>query len=65
MFKYSVINVSGEMSFEEIAKKLNITKQEAIKAYVSGIKKIKHPKLSKKLNDYLKLSNIPENSDNF
>jgi RNA polymerase primary sigma factor len=45
--------IKGEMTLEEIAKKMGITRERVRQIEQMAIKKLKHPKTSKPLRDYL------------
>lgn len=49
------ININGEMTFDEIAKMMGITRERVRQIEQMALKKIKHPKISKKLRDYLQM----------
>jgi len=42
-------------TLEEIAKKLNISKERVRQIETQAIKKLRHPKISKGLHDYMKI----------
>ena len=46
-------NPNISMSYEEIAEKLGLTVKEVKDAEASAIKKMRHPKVGKKLKKYL------------
>lgn len=46
-------NMNVSMSYEEIAEKLNITVKEVKEAEASAIKKLRHPRIGKKLKNYI------------
>ena len=45
----------GDMTLEEIAKKMGITRERVRQIEQMAIKKLKHPRSSKPLRDYLNL----------
>jgi len=51
----TIKNPNISMSYEEIAKQLNLTVQEVKDAEASAIKKIRHPRVGKPIKDYLGL----------
>lgn len=46
-------NVNESMSYEEISEVLGITIKEVKEAEASAIKKLRHPRVGKKLKDYI------------
>ena len=46
-------NLNISMSYREIADKLNITVREVKEAEASAIRKLRHPRVGKKLKQYL------------
>jgi len=61
----TVKNPNISMSYEEIAKKLNLTVQEVKDAEASAIKKIRHPRVGKAIKDYLGLGSCDSESLGF
>ena len=51
--KVTDTNLNISMSYEDIAKKLNITVKEVKDAEASALKKLRHPRVGKAMKDYL------------
>jgi DNA-directed RNA polymerase sigma subunit (sigma70/sigma32) len=46
-------NLNVNMSYEEIAEKLNLTVKEVKEAEASALRKLKHPRVGKEFKKYL------------
>ena len=58
-------NLNIEMSYEEIAKELNLTVKEVKDAETSAFRKLRHPKVGKGMKDYLGITTSFEEVNGF
>jgi len=49
-------NTNINMSYEEIAKKLNLTVKEVKDAEASALRKLRHPRIGQKMKKYMGIS---------
>jgi RNA polymerase primary sigma factor len=52
--RFGLLNDASDRTLEEIGKELNVTRERVRQIESSAIKKLKHPKVGRKLKNYIK-----------